>query len=1570
VKFANNCRRSDYIERAAPANTLSNRDPNSPRPLGGDALSDSITLASLETLRQMLLSLKAAGSDGFEGLVASALSAQTGLVIRLAKSGSQFGRDASSGPSPFAVAMEAKRYDENLRLETLAGKVVVGGHVLSGKVDLWILGATSEVGEDTVRQLTEILEKHGVSLLVLDWSPRPLSPLSVLLAAARDATLAWFATYLPQANPGVLGAVLEAVAIDPSFTRQAEELRRSLTGSEIGLDALRYKNAEWLRLRFGNRDVSQRAFGQFITVADLSLPAVLRKSAANSFAREMLIDDNQAAAIALVGDEGVGKTWLVAQWWAALAEPPILIFVSGRRADLLDPSKPLESLAKLLAEQDEDHDESGVAAWYRRLKRWREQSAEKQLRFVVVLDGLNEHPGKPWADILKAVTSEVHLLGGLVVITARQVFWQRDVAPRIRHSIAIRSVVLEGYTDEELAAMLARVGLTMADLPPRVREFIRNPRVCTVALNLLNRLSLQPNELTIERLLFEYWHWRMEERGDLISHNIQDFEKLLRSHARAWLDRPDRLFDRDEWAGHSGASRRHEERDYFKDLTEIEEGRFLQVAPNNSGAYGFRQETLPFALALLVVDELKSLPKMSGPCVIERLDGILDVVQGFDIITEILAAAVGLSCLDDGCPPAGRVALIHAWFGLQNVGEEAFSTLEGSIRARPESFFDTIESAEFNSRRGSRQNLLLDRLIESRDHANVRPILDARLPLWLGRWSSKILDNGQDHQRAKPDRRERMAKALESFSTSERALFENVCVEVPDLDDAGLDRTTAMFIAGRPQAYLASGIFAWSLARSIARNPRNAGDELAWVVRLNRIDFSETEDALRRFVESTRTIGTSEPFRQAAAGVLRLLGTRWAAEAAEKLIGVGRSERWRRVAHFCDVNPHDPNVASASNLDIARAVAVSITALQTWNHMSSTAEDADLEAVTPALARFDPMAMIMTLRRIVLTIDRRTQLPLRQLGWHLPELSPLFDDETARTVASAYDRVVRDPTILRAEDLRWIPGQLVEALNPHLDAEKQLELFLRMPDTVPEYFDLRNTMKAIPAESLEQHLELALLSPSTRNLRRVLFFASATPAGLTQRSREIIAEQMNNLDTEVAGCASDVVYRAQDNTLNALVLGTVQHRSHALLNDEFYRSRAIAAAVVQQRREDLLHLVEPQFLGYAAALLGCGASAELAKVIGRVLNRLLQPITISEPSGVEMIVHKFDQGLEIVREVIDASLRSEEIDLPSLMNDFTSLERSDSLGIQQRQMTDQLISFERSLSAENASELVLHWSDGLDQILEHNHQVVEQWLEQILKIKEPRLLRQVYNLGVGLAGVFAIRDSDKAAAVFRHIRDHRPLVRILIGQERISVYEHALFGTSEISALDQLREDIFVSALDDAALEAAVTAAESRGADAWLNRFADRLLRSAHPGEQARGLTIIGLRYENQVSDRYLDDSWGPGFLGIVAGAASENYRRARWAHHWIKRTCNATEPINFWRFGTLAVGVADWRFNRDLRDFEGSPCWERFGAELHERLDKAARKRTQSRGGTLFGLKAPDPRLVKALRDDTIRLT
>jgi len=46
--------------------------------------------------------------------------------------------------------MEAKRYKDSPKFEDLAGKALVASHERGGKIDLWVLCGTAEIGDDVL----------------------------------------------------------------------------------------------------------------------------------------------------------------------------------------------------------------------------------------------------------------------------------------------------------------------------------------------------------------------------------------------------------------------------------------------------------------------------------------------------------------------------------------------------------------------------------------------------------------------------------------------------------------------------------------------------------------------------------------------------------------------------------------------------------------------------------------------------------------------------------------------------------------------------------------------------------------------------------------------------------------------------------------------------------------------------------------------------------------------------------------------------------------------------------------------------------------------------------------------------------------------------------------------------------------------------------------------------------------------------------------------------------------------------------------------------------------------------
>ncbi|GGE21542.1 hypothetical protein GCM10011529_30240 [Polymorphobacter glacialis] len=274
----------------------------------------------------------AAGATGFEGLVADALAGFTGYTFRLAKSGSQFGRDAATTAGRFAIAMEAKRYTASVPLQELVGKSTLAAFALTDGIDLWVLAATVEVGEATERQLEQILEKGGISLLTLDWAAAGLPPLAVLLAAVPEHVNEFAKIHLNPSKHAALAAGLADIAADPGFGASLDEIRNKLSPALLGLDAFRHRNADWAEATLGSRRLAQRQFSQFLVpLEDSSLTAnrpELRCAIGEAVNRARA-DAEGDTLVLVAGGEGSGKTWAVTNWWLSADPRPILLLSIG-----------------------------------------------------------------------------------------------------------------------------------------------------------------------------------------------------------------------------------------------------------------------------------------------------------------------------------------------------------------------------------------------------------------------------------------------------------------------------------------------------------------------------------------------------------------------------------------------------------------------------------------------------------------------------------------------------------------------------------------------------------------------------------------------------------------------------------------------------------------------------------------------------------------------------------------------------------------------------------------------------------------------------------------------------------------------------------------------------------------------------------------------------------------------------------------------------------------------------------------------------------------------------------------
>ena len=948
---------------------------------------------------------------------------------------------------------------------------------------------------------------------------------------------------------------------------------------------------------------------------------------------------------------------------------------------------------------------------------------------------------------------------------------------------------------------------------------------------------------------------------------------------------------------------------------------------------------------------------------------MLDPVRGFDQLADIIAASIGLACLADTSSPVVREALIQAWLGLQNATDKTFETVAAYVPSRPDAFLDVAELPRDRLAPTTREQSLTGLLIFKRDHPAVEKAVTLRAHRWLGLWSrfARVLGRDEGQQERQSRHEAHVDKALAMLTPAETEQLRKLTTQVPALPELTLDRLAAQLMAARPQVAYADGLLGWGLAAAIAGDYPNGEDELAWSIRLNDVDWRGLYDALHAALDDLGELDASA-MRSGAARALRILGDAGSATRADALSPLTFYPGWSRSNQFCNTDAFDPGAPVPTNLENARNAVARTEPSSTWLHMSSTGEDHDLEEALPGLVRHDPAPLLDRFRSIVAGAPDRTGLALRQLGWRLPWLSPLFGDVESAAIGRTLESLRTSPERLPADDLHWVAGQMIEALQPHVDAEAQLRLLLDLPLGAPLYLNLRRALKPLSAERLEACLIEAVETPDDERLRRTLFHASGSRANLTPRSRTIVADAVFSEDSTLSWSAGDTVTLADDAELDELIIERARWRNCRVdeADEGYARARAIAQAVVRRRRVDQVDAIPARFLGPAAAELGEPVLDRLADTIEVALERLRRPIVAEAPPDIANYRQTSRDDLDAVAWLEEAPDQNAQ-DPHRVLEEIANAETSGrAYAARQRAALEQVQAYRRALAAEGADVLLLNPPrDGVRRLADRRPDRVADWLRALSDIQGPTLLRQVRNLGLTIAAAGARIDPERAVALLQRLKVQRGAVNIVVGDARVPLYLDLIFATPS-DALDRLRRETFDLPFDDEALEVATVAAEAAGATDWLDGYLEELQSSVVPGRRARAITVTSFR--RAAAHQSADESTSNGFLGNVLTAANRTARAAAGARHWFALARSADTSTEYWRYAQLAEGGVDRRLIAELDEIDlfesAAEPFRLHGPATLERLRKAAEKRSAKRKETLFGTKAPTRDLLVTLSD------
>ena len=279
--------------------------------------------ATPEPCNQLQSVLLAAKAQTLERLAGFALGSLLRVPFRHARSGDQRGGDGgTSGLAERHLVFEARRYKQRTSLDerSIRGQIdqAVERHP---ELEAWLLVTTQEVPE----QLNDAIDKKarslGIAAVIVDWAPQPLPRLCALAASSPDL----FATEFGQDH----SALLAQIAQLPGYAQTLDTIEAELESWAIGFDAARSASHKRLREIWSSRRRSQAKFKQDVAGADNSAQHVSR-TALNDRLNTWLDIPNDGAVGALVGLDGVGKTWTAVDWLQlSLDRLPIVVLAPG-----------------------------------------------------------------------------------------------------------------------------------------------------------------------------------------------------------------------------------------------------------------------------------------------------------------------------------------------------------------------------------------------------------------------------------------------------------------------------------------------------------------------------------------------------------------------------------------------------------------------------------------------------------------------------------------------------------------------------------------------------------------------------------------------------------------------------------------------------------------------------------------------------------------------------------------------------------------------------------------------------------------------------------------------------------------------------------------------------------------------------------------------------------------------------------------------------------------------------------------------------------------------------------------
>lgn len=653
----------------------------------------------LATLKQ---ELEDARADTFERLAADLFCRLLGDVgVSVSKPGSQFGGDAgTAGLRRRYLRLECKRYKEATHLTPRS----LGGEVLEAvlkdpQLEAWVLASTKTVSETERNVARDGGAVLGVPVVVIDWTEQPpgvgINALAALCSKWPDIV----EKHIGKAAGGTAGAL----AAHAGST--AKNLSKDLETWNIGFNHLRARSHSHLKKVWTESAQSLATLNQDAAGGRPGVHLIERKDVLQALEAWWLAPRDFCSPAVLIGQEGVGKTWVSLDWLnRSAASLPIVIpvpastFLSHQHFSEAGVRDLLAQSLRLLAGSHHR-----TEYWRARVDRILERPVAEGVAVLLLVDGINQRPTVGWEALGQALQAD-SLAGKVrILFSTRRHYFETSLRQFAGLNSQATQVPVGTYSPAELDELLRLNGMDKSQIPDGLLNLASTPRLFPLIVRLKNSDALRA-DATVLRLLFEY--------GKDV-HQVRTNSALTDEAWVGWLGaRALKYRDRLVKTGFGTSTETVNDiassladpsvssEEVARRLSDVVDGDFFQVQSSAVGTKKFvlKEQPTVLGLGIALLDSLEGEENTFEGVQAHALRWI-EPVGAIDESSEILRAALAiLSSLgvSDGSPTTD--ALLVLWLNAQNPS----ASIERDAFAFGESFPRSMLTVIENSVSGSR----------------------------------------------------------------------------------------------------------------------------------------------------------------------------------------------------------------------------------------------------------------------------------------------------------------------------------------------------------------------------------------------------------------------------------------------------------------------------------------------------------------------------------------------------------------------------------------------------------------------------------------------------------------------------------------------------------------------------------------------------------------------------------------------------------------------------------------------------------------------------------------------------